>query len=165
MNTKRILPILLALPLVISGCNSTPKKKSTSTPEESSSSSSVPSPTSSTTSQTTSSSTSSSPAPAPSSSSSVIPPATTSSGTSVAPTPTSSGTSTAPTPVDPHTPQEYLDEFNLVKNTILNQHNYTLDVHTDYIDEPDNPSQSQDESYDNQTIMINNKVYCYDSNI
>jgi|GEM_PF-4384805 len=162
MNTKRILPILLALPLVISGCNSTPKKNSTSTPTPSSSS--APSPTSSTTSQTPSSS-SSSPTPAPSSSSSVVPPAPSSSSSVVPPTPTSSGTSTAPTPVDPHTPQEYLDEFNLLKNTIINQHNYTLDVHTDYIDEPDKPEESEDESYDNQTIMINNKVYCYDSGL
>lgn len=168
MNTKKILPILLALSLVIAGCSTTPKKKSTSTPTPSSSeepsSSSAPSPTSSTTSQTPSSS-SSSPTPAPSSSSSVIPPAPSSSSSVVPPTPTSSGTSTAPTPVDPHTPQEYLDEFNLLKNTILNQHNYTLDVHTDYIDEPDKPEESQDESYDNQTIMINNKVYCYDSGL
>lgn len=170
MNTKKILPILLALPLVISGCSTTPKKKSTSTPtpsssnEEPSSSSSAPAPTSSSTSQTPSSS-SSSPTPAPSNSSSVLPPAISSSSSVVPPTPTSSGTSTAPTPVDPHTPQEYLDEFNLLKNTILNQHNYTLDVHTDYIDEPDKPEESEDESYDNQTIMINNKVYCYDSGL
>lgn len=169
MNTKRILPILLALPLVISGCSTTPKKKSTSTPtpsssEEPSSSSSAPAPTSSSTSQTPSSS-SSSPTPAPSSSSSVVPPAPSSSSSVVPPTPTSSGTSTPPTPVDPHTPQEYLDEFNLLKNTILNQHNYTLDVHTDYLDEPDKPEESEKESYDNQTIMINNKVYCYDSGL
>lgn len=169
MNTKKIFPFLLALPLVISGCGTSPKKKSTSTPTPSSSSeqpssSSAPAPSSSGTSQPASSS-SSSPTPAPSSSSSVIPPAPSSSSSVVPPTPTSSGTSVAPTPVDPHTPQEYLDEFNLLKNTILNQHNYTLDVHTDYIDEPDKPEESQDESYDNQTIMINNKVYCYDSGL
>ena len=188
MKYNKLFPILFILPLVVTGCGKTSKKKTSSQQDPSSATSEVSptsegSPSSSGTSLSPSSATSAAPvasssvtpassstpvasssvAPAsseaPVQSSSVVP------ASSAQPDPSSAGTSSGPAPVDPHTAQEYLDNFNSLKASIQNNHNYTIDVHTDYIDNPADPKEEDNMSFDDEIIMINNKVFCWNNGL
>ncbi len=170
MNSKKLFPIFLAIPLVIAGCSkSSSKKKTSSKQEESSSITSEVSPTSES-SPTSEGSPSSSGTPGPTSSvvpvssetpapsSSVVPGSSAEPVSSSSVIPASSG-SEAPSssggvvPPEPGTDQQYLDEFNSLKSSILNNHNYTVNVHS-YIEGYES---EEGGSFDDQIIMINNQ--------
>ena len=131
---KQVLPLVLCALMTLSACTARSKKHSssslepTSTTSEAPSSSSTPAPTSSS-------------APAPTSSSSPVP-----SSSSSTPVPSSSSQPVPPTPSE--------KTFDELKNSIVNEHNYTIDVVSYYENFPT-------ERYEGSVYNIDNSIYYY----